>query len=288
MKEKSYLLEFITPAFLSGADQSRAELRAPSVRGALRWWFRALGGTREEEAEVFGGVHGGAKRSKVIIRVEIDRKGDAWTPPQIAVGDAAAYVWHFARESSEKSRWSSDGVLSPGTKWKLIVLWQGESTDAARKRFDNALKCFLVLGALGLRVTRGLGAFVLKDASCTFEDVRKILIGANFSIEVKNTSQRTFASTIGSLVKGTRKEYGWRNDCKNKSYTPSPMGTPSPRQTSAIHFRPIALDSGAWQLVVFSPPYERVLGEESRRDKRKIVGVQPSALVAAESGTRRF
>ena len=68
MKSQICKLEFITPAFLSGADQGQAELRAASIRGALRWWFRVLGGTKEEETEVFGGVQGGATRSKVIVR----------------------------------------------------------------------------------------------------------------------------------------------------------------------------------------------------------------------------
>ncbi len=31
----------ITPWFLSGPHRGRPELRAPSVRGALRFWFRA-------------------------------------------------------------------------------------------------------------------------------------------------------------------------------------------------------------------------------------------------------
>lgn len=282
-----YRLKFITPAFLAGADQSKAELRAPSVRGALRWWFRAMGGTKDEEAEVFGGVHGGAKKSKVIIRVEVIEKGKDWIPPDFSPNDHSAYVWHFAK-ASKGDRWSAYGVLSPGTTWKLIVLWQGEITDAAKRKFDDALKCFLVLGSIGLRATRGLGAFALEEPACTFDEVKNILEEANFSVEIKETDQRAFANTIGSLVKGTRKEHGWCNDCKHNTYTPSPMGTPMPRQTSAIHFRPIVLANGKWQLAVFSPPYERVLGEASCRNAKKIVGCQPSQLIAAQSVTKRF
>lgn len=49
MKELSFKLQVITPLFLSGAQQKEAELRPPSIRGALRFWFRAM----------MGGVVGG-------------------------------------------------------------------------------------------------------------------------------------------------------------------------------------------------------------------------------------
>lgn len=37
------MCEIITPMFLGGADNSpdaEPELRPPSIRGAMRWWFR--------------------------------------------------------------------------------------------------------------------------------------------------------------------------------------------------------------------------------------------------------
>ena len=44
----------VPPLLLAGADQKKAEMRVPSIRGQLRWWFRALGFGDEEL--VFGGV----------------------------------------------------------------------------------------------------------------------------------------------------------------------------------------------------------------------------------------
>ena len=55
MNWKPYTVELITPCFCAGADQTTAEIRAPSIRGELRWWFRVLGGTPEQERAVFGG-----------------------------------------------------------------------------------------------------------------------------------------------------------------------------------------------------------------------------------------
>lgn len=72
--------EVLTPMFLSGADQTMCELRAASLRGAMRFWYRAmLGGqgkslsdVKAEEAKVFGesAREGGTVgASPVMVRV---------------------------------------------------------------------------------------------------------------------------------------------------------------------------------------------------------------------------
>src|SRR5215472_11657363 len=66
MQEVTFEVETITPLFLAGADQATAELRAPSFRGEMRYWLRALVGgmmgtgpdglkmVKNAENEVFG------------------------------------------------------------------------------------------------------------------------------------------------------------------------------------------------------------------------------------------
>lgn len=68
-------LETVTPLFLSGANQNKAELRPASVRGALRYWLRALLGSQfgdeltgllDQESGVFGQIEQG---SPVVVRL---------------------------------------------------------------------------------------------------------------------------------------------------------------------------------------------------------------------------
>ncbi len=81
-------LETITPMFMGGADPRQSELRAPSIKGAMRFWWRAMNGHLslneliKQEAEIFGdsGEHG---RSKIIIRlkdIEIKTERISLTP----------------------------------------------------------------------------------------------------------------------------------------------------------------------------------------------------------------
>ena len=44
MHSITFTCETSTPMFLSGADGVTPELRAPSIKGALRFWWRAMNG----------------------------------------------------------------------------------------------------------------------------------------------------------------------------------------------------------------------------------------------------
>jgi len=91
----------LTPLFLGGADpRGDPELRASSVRGALRFWLRALLGgcygtddqalaeIRRLEAETFGeaGGEGKAGASKIVVRVRQEQQ-------------SAPQEWRAARDS---------------------------------------------------------------------------------------------------------------------------------------------------------------------------------------------
>lgn len=84
MKKKViFHFETITGLLLHGADTKITELRVPSIKGALRFWWRAMNSHLVEkdknqkcnyakllkhETEIFGGINP-AMRSKVILRI---------------------------------------------------------------------------------------------------------------------------------------------------------------------------------------------------------------------------
>ena len=81
MYEVEFTLEAVTPIFMRGADQTKAEIRAPSIKGLMRWWFRALAGSyfgddisglRKAEEFVFGST---GRRSRIIIEVDSPKLG---------------------------------------------------------------------------------------------------------------------------------------------------------------------------------------------------------------------
>jgi CRISPR-associated protein Cmr1 len=78
----TFTCEVLTPLFLNGADGRTPELRAPSIKGALRFWWRALHGhlplkahsglttdLKSLETQIFGGSGDQVQRSKVLVQV---------------------------------------------------------------------------------------------------------------------------------------------------------------------------------------------------------------------------
>lgn len=300
MTSSTYKLEFVMPCLCAGADPKTAELRSSAVRGQLRWWFRALGGSFDEESRVFGriGKKDEAIGSAVVIRTRILGKPPVWEPPEFRATDSEAYVWHFARVSglsdADKDsgqygpRWQEDGAIASGTKWELRVVIRRALDASLQSKFDSALRCFLALGSIGLRATRGLGSFYCAEVPFVEADLCPVLRNAGFALETQGVANgpEEAAKIIGSLVKGTRKAKGWKNDSQEGTETPSPMGSSTdPRQTSAIWFRPIRNATGKLSIVIFEAPHDRVLGERSR--KPVSVGKSPTEIVAARVYDRR-
>ncbi|AOY59358.1 type III-B CRISPR module RAMP protein Cmr1 [Desulfococcus multivorans] len=80
---KEFEVEVVTPMFLGGANVTRAELRVPSLKGMLRFWWRAtsgindLGAMKKREGELFGDTS-----RKALFSVSIENFED--TDPVLA------------------------------------------------------------------------------------------------------------------------------------------------------------------------------------------------------------
>lgn len=273
MNTQTYTLEFITPCFCAGADQARAEIRASAIRGQLRWWFRALGGDFKLENEIFGGIAGGeGNASSVVVRVQEVRRGVAWRPPKIDPNADEAYVWYYASVSGKQPgksgagpRWTEQGNLPPGTKIQLDLFWRRNLSDEARQRFDEALSVFLALGAVGMRVTRGLGAFACGEQQLTeqkMRQIKEIFAKRRFGLDLYKEGMNLWTDAIreaGTILK--HKLRAKFSAGKNGDKT-SPLGSSKPRQTSALFLRPARRMDNKFSLYLFEAP--AVLKEGTR------------------------
>lgn len=287
---KTYHVEIITPCFCSGADQSRAEIRVPSIRGQLRWWFRALGGTAEEEKAVFGGVHAlqgekreeSAKSSALVVRVSDVIKGKPWIPFSMNMGTPGAYIWYFASVSGDKHRWwrtppqrargqpprpgqsNPDGHLPPGTTFDLHIGVRRPLDPSLQRKCDAALEAYLRFGALGMRATRCLG-----DMSCrefpsdrtSYEQAGEALRHAGFAVRWHS---RKFLTWEDAVFEAERQLKALRELYNANKHPHSPLGNSTPRQMSAIWLRVVKLGEDAYGLVLFEAPHDLVLEPQSQ------------------------
>jgi len=162
----TFEMETVTPLFMGGADpRGMPELRAPSLRGVLRFWFRALIGQinpelQKLEAEVFGNQE---HASPVRVRVywdwppSVKRWDPPGWPPESGGGissrtNGLVYLgFAFRRTKGEVARRAIDAG------WRFQV----EMSSGDRKALRKAWACLWALsrfGGLGSRSRRGFGA----------------------------------------------------------------------------------------------------------------------------------
>lgn len=136
--------------FLAGADGDTPELRPPSIKGAIRFWWRALNGQlrlrqlREYEGFILGST---SQRSKLLLHI---------ITPKSRTRTATAYpVPHkpfMRREAFQEGSEFTVNISIPET----IKSTSGQvifTADQARDLF--ILTC--LLGGFGKRVRRGMG-----------------------------------------------------------------------------------------------------------------------------------
>jgi CRISPR-associated RAMP protein, Cmr1 family len=170
VKRLTFELEFITPAFIGGANQ-QAELRPASFVGLLRWWWRALKGEcdikrlREEEIKIFGGD--GKMASPVYLRVEgdvskgsdlineyrlswnFDKNRRALIGPHAGVG----YLYYSMVALNKRE------FIKAGSRLRLTLIGK----DEFLKHYIASLWALVFLGGVGARSRRGGGNLAVVD-----------------------------------------------------------------------------------------------------------------------------
>lgn len=171
--------EVLTPMFLSGVDQNTCELRAASLRGVLRYWYRALLGgqglpldeVRQKEAGVFGeaGREKGAGASVVNVRVSSLPAGACKRPPALPDWDprpsaqnpngklkpntGTGYLW-FSIALGDNFR----SFIAPGTRFTVTMT----ARPGREQPLTDATRAFWLLahlGGIGTRARRAAGSF---------------------------------------------------------------------------------------------------------------------------------
>ncbi|HEY1351532.1 MAG TPA: type III-B CRISPR module RAMP protein Cmr1 [Ktedonobacteraceae bacterium] len=176
MPDITFTLRTLTPLFVAGADQATAELRAPSFRGLMRYWQRALVGglvplstVREVETAVFGSTE---RASAVTVRVSAPSHKPVAFNEQLSVRTGGIWrstgkgylLWTMARSGQENrgnlkpARW----YFPPGTTFRTTLSTRGTDTSG----LDQAIAAFWLLthlGGIGSRSRRCAGSLSIQD-----------------------------------------------------------------------------------------------------------------------------
>lgn len=236
-------IEFITPLFSRGMTDE-PEIRPASIRGQLHWWFRALGGQWQEECAAFGKI--GSKGEKTFS-----------SPLVVRVSDIAGNTGHRPtlphKEGEGHGKDAPKSCYLPGTRCKVHFFLRRQLPRNSEIQLRQCIETWLLIGSLGLRTTRGAGAFAWlnqpdrsrtayldKVSALTGKAPLKVVPLPHFSDEPDPSAEdlRWYASdTIGG-----RDDRQGENDLDRIRH---PLGALKPkRKTSPLRFRPIATAQG--------------------------------------------
>ena len=150
-------LRALTPIFKSGSTTTQIDegrpFRAPSIRGALRYWWRATSTLadveqlRAREKALFGGVHGGPVASAVSVAI-LSQQSSAGPRP-------SNKPYAFGVTGKEPQDEARNRQVHMNTTGTLRIDWREDSDGEEVKR---DLKAWLLFGGIGGRSRRGAGS----------------------------------------------------------------------------------------------------------------------------------
>ncbi len=184
MQKLQATMHIVTPVFCGGAapnDTKTAEIRPFSLRGALRWWYRALDPSfAEREADLFGATTGNGASSPVRLGlghwIRDEKSYRDQLAPSAARENGAAYLGYTLYLGQNDRRAVPEGqdftvTLSwqwtpkkEGCRQEDPFAWVPQGTDPAtvtRRAWAASLWLFGHLGGLGTRSRRGFGTIAL-------------------------------------------------------------------------------------------------------------------------------
>lgn len=177
-----------TPMFLGDGGQKATSIRPPSIKGALRFWWRALqwpgvyqrhghvatalADLHTQEAELFGlaaghkvaHIHDGQPKEsgeQGRFRISITQP-DVKADPDYRPSDSVQYLLGIGLYRGKLLR----KPLQQGSRFTLALTAKpgGHTvTDKQWKSLEEALLCWGLLGGLGARARKGLGSVSLQS-----------------------------------------------------------------------------------------------------------------------------
>lgn len=165
IRKKQWLVRTVTPLLMHGDDsRGRAETRAPSFKGVIRYWWRAVQPSSDallaRETQLFGGTGGGGQDGVV-------------SPLRIHVQKLTGTSGYNVRPHR-----GGDGLtkgIPPGTSFTLEISVLNKDTHL----FDDykaLIELVLAIGGFGQRSRRGFGSLQFEETewSTTEEYLRYI------------------------------------------------------------------------------------------------------------------
>lgn len=220
----------LTPAMIGGAKgkSADAEMRVASIRGQVRWWHRAAH-LSPSANEVWG------QTDPTVIASRVSLSLGTGLAPQHA---RAAILPHDLRKSGKPR-----DAIAAGETFSLRLTRLVGCSTAHWEAAQTAMKIWLLLGGLGLRVNRAAGSVWPTDSwvPCDEASLRHMLIGLGYSHPLQLVDDSVLAHP--SLSNEPTPALKLRHAASNTVSVARYFGQVGPRQPSPLKMKIILLGS---------------------------------------------
>ncbi len=238
MKTRTLRLEFVTPAFLGGADQS-SEWRTPPIKALLRQWWRVWAarefgggheGIREIEGVIFGHAalkHNGKPwhiKSPVILRLApVETISlDSWSSigrvrhPEVGKGTgmdvgADLYLGYgpLLYEKGAGTKLKAPPALGPGSSAVLSLRYPRQlpiddfTTVDLEAGLDAALRLIHLFGTIGSRSRNGWGSLRIEEGGNELDGLNMLSsVAGGYSKSLEEALKTEWPDSIGRDQRG--------------------------------------------------------------------------------------
>lgn len=205
MKKIIFNCETITPMFLAGADGKTPEIRPPSIKGALRFWWRAINGhlpleqLKRQEAEIFGGSGIDQGRCRFNIKTQLIseqiknslKESNIWDNKQNSI-KREYEGWGYLFYSTIMQKNNQKPYFDKGTKFIVEIL---SNDKTILKEIANLFVLFSFFGAMGTRARRGAGNFFIENITDTDN-----LLNNNFVYRINTKDKNELAEFLENNI----------------------------------------------------------------------------------------
>lgn len=307
MKTLTFECETVTPMFIAGADGRTPELRPPSIKGAMRFWWRAMNGhlsledLKKREAEIFGTSDEKVGRSKINIRLksyDIDSSSDRlpFHPTEVRTSHKSVKInilEYLAYGTYKYKKGQGNilvrGYIKPNQKFTIII------SIVDNKLENEIIKVFQILstfGGLGSRSRNGFGSFRILSIDDSVQNDNYYKLQRNnytselpkysaFSQNMKlwktkqgyNSWDKALAE-LGKAYKYAREQIDPKHHYEKRQYIGAPI-IAGKKQVSKLdrhskpYFMTVHYESGKYIGYILYLPSKYVYGKEDLNDSEE-------------------
>lgn len=218
MQKTTLRCKTITPVFMTGTNKERPELRAPSIKGVMRYIWRAvqvsddIQNMRKKEGKLFGQAADNGSSSQIRLQVIIHS--------QEYRGKSSLLPHRREPEYNGKNKNKTFPVcaVKENTEFDVIIRSNGSRTN--KGKHEMFVRLFIVTAMLtgfGKRARKGMGAVMIKSIEGIGEELEYDWNSlAAHLIEISSCNWRRNNNIITPLSRDPKSKYPYIRSIKRE------------------------------------------------------------------------